>query len=101
MNAKTLAPILAALVASPLSASASPPQPATIAIDCAKPALPSQRAFARLTGIDNVSHAYDARARLMVRAQRACQGGARELQVVLELPPQAVRTSVTHAGGAL
>lgn len=82
MNAKVLAPILAALIASPLSAPASPPQPTTITIDCAQPALPSQRAFARLTGIDNAGQAYDARARLMVQAQRACQGGAALVQVV-------------------
>lgn len=82
MNASILAPILAALIASPLSAQASPPQPTTITIDCAKPALPSQRAFARLTGIDNADQAYDARARLMVRLQRACKGGAAQIRVV-------------------
>jgi hypothetical protein len=81
--ASLLAPIF--VLAAPVSpASASPPQPVEITIDCARPALPSQAAFARLAGIDNPGQAYAARARLMLRAQRACQPGVARLQVMLE-----------------
>ena len=88
MNASTLAKTLALALAAalPLSALASPPQPIEITVDCAHPALPSQREFARFTGIDNFGQAYDMRAKVMVRAQRACKRGAGQVRVVLELP---------------
>ena len=88
MNVPTLAKTLALALAAamPLSALASPPQPVGITIDCAAPALPSQQEFARFTGIDNFGQAYDMRAKVMVRARRACKRGADEVRVVLELP---------------
>ena len=70
------------------AASASPPEPATITIDCARPTLPSQQAIARLTGVDNFSQAYAVRARLMGDAKRACQS-AGKVQLVLGTAPEA------------
>jgi hypothetical protein len=74
----------------PAAATASPPEPVTITIDCARPALPSQQAIARLTGVDNFSQAYAVRARLMGDAKRACQS-ASKVRLVLDAAPEARR----------
>lgn len=82
--------ILVAAIAWPASGLAA--GPAVVTIDCQNPRLPGQRQVAGLLGIDNFSQAYDARAKLMVRASRACkQLGAETIQLVLQaemLPPQ-------------
>ena len=56
--------------------------PPPVAIDCARPALPSQRAIARLTGLDNFTQVYAERTRLMIDAQRACRPGVARVQLV-------------------
>lgn len=62
----------------------------SIVIDCAKPALPSQREVGEMTGQHNFSQVYATRARLMSEAHRACQreGVAR---VRLVMVPSAAR----------
>jgi len=99
MNVSTLAKTLALALAAtmPLSALASPPQPVEIVVDCAHPALPSQQEFARFTGIDNFGQAYAMRARVMIRAQRACKRGAGQVRVVLELPKREPVRALAHA----
>ncbi|HEY5852188.1 MAG TPA: hypothetical protein VIT62_15680 [Lysobacter sp.] len=62
-----------------------------ITIDCQRPLLPSQQAIARLTGLDNPGQAYAARTRLMIDTQRACQGNAVIVQLVLARPPSTQR----------
>lgn len=80
MKTTSLALILATL---PLSALAESPQPAGITIDCAHLTMPSQQAVARLTGIDNVTQAYDARTRLLVNVQRSCKQHGGTILLVL------------------
>lgn len=83
MNAWTLLLVFAAAL--PTAAAASPPQPVDVVIDCDRPALPTQRDVARLTGIDNFTQAYGMRGRLMAEAQRACQAeGVAKVQLVWE-----------------
>ncbi|KRD72484.1 hypothetical protein [Lysobacter sp. Root983] len=85
----TVLSLAAALALAVLPAAATPPQDATLLIDCARPALPDQQAVARLTGIDNLGQAYAVRARLMVDVGRACRrAGAQRVSIVLA--PQAV-----------
>ena len=48
-------------------------EPASVAIDCARPTLPSQRAIGELAGQQNVGQVYATRARVMAEVRRACQ----------------------------
>lgn len=102
MNASPLAKTLALLIAAalPLAAVASPPQPLEIILDCADPGLPPQQAFARFTGIDNFSQAYAARAKFMIRAQRACKRGAGQVRVVQGLPKRTPASALAQADTA-
>lgn len=45
----------------------------SVAIDCAKPAMLSQRVVAELVGQHNFSQVYATRTRLMAEVRRACQ----------------------------
>lgn len=80
MNPRILASILFAALL-PAAAAAQPPADA-LTVDCADPRPPSQRAVAEFTGIANFSHAYAARERLMLDAQRACKRGAAQVRLV-------------------
>ena len=83
MNLPTCTRILAfALAVLPACVLATPPRDAEVAIDCAHPALPSQRAVARLTGLDNFTQVYAERTRLMINAQRACTPGVARVRLV-------------------
>lgn len=58
-----------------------------IVIDCAHPALPSQRAVGAALAQSNSGQAYAARTRLMAEARRACQRGhAANVRLVREAP---------------
>jgi hypothetical protein len=57
-----------------------------IVINCARPALPKQQAFAQLAGIDNFSQAYAARAKAMVQTQHECQRGYSAVELVQVAP---------------
>lgn len=84
---------LAALL--PLAAGAETPAtqtapvevaPLQIIVQCARPALPNQQAFARLAGIDNFGQAYAARNKAMLQTQRECKQGASAVQLVQVAP---------------
>lgn len=57
-----------------------------IVIDCARPALPKQQAFAQLAGIANFSQAYAARAKAMLQSQHECQRGYSAVELVQVAP---------------
>lgn len=65
-----------------------------IVVDCAKPALPSQREVGEMTGQYNFSQIYATRARLMSEARRACQReGITRVRLVMAPPArEPVRT---------
>jgi hypothetical protein len=58
-----------------------------IVVDCAKPALPSQREVGEMTGQYNFGQVYATRARLMAEAHRACQRkGIAQVRLVMASP---------------
>ena len=90
MNVWTLMLAFAAVL--PATATASPPQPIDVTVDCDRPALPTQHDVSRLTGIDNFTQAYDTRVRLMAEAHRACQAdGVEKVLLVWERFPKPAR----------
>lgn len=90
MNASTSALILALALTAALPASATEPPAQTpgIAIDCARPALPSQEEASMLTGIENFGQTYAARNRLMQQGLRACKRGAKHVVIVSPSQPR-------------
>lgn len=91
--------LIAVAVASTPAAAEQPVAPATsVVIDCANPALPSQREVGELLGQDNFSQIYDSRRALMAEAHRAChRKGARYARLMREKParpaPEAPRVA--------
>lgn len=79
--------ILTLLAALPSAGAASPTQATDLRVDCAHPALPSQRAVAEFAGVANFSQAYALRERLMLDVQRACKRGAGQVRLVREVQP--------------
>jgi hypothetical protein len=68
-------------------ATEAPVGEASIVVDCAKPALPSQREVGETTGQYNFSQVYATRARLMSEARRACQReGVTRVRLVMAPP---------------
>jgi hypothetical protein len=60
---------------------------AALVIDCAKPALPSQREVGEMTGQYNFGQVYATRVRLMAEARRACQReGVTRVRLVMAPP---------------
>ncbi len=84
MKTRITALLLAAAL--PLGAQASPPQATILAIDCGRPALPTQGAVARFTGIENFGRLYVARTHLMIQVRRECHRGAGRVELVLQKP---------------
>lgn len=84
MNAPTpLLSLFAALL--PLAGIASPSQaPPALLLDCARPALPNQRAIAEFAGVASFSQTYALRERLMQDVRRACKRGAGQVRLVRE-----------------
>jgi hypothetical protein len=89
MNIRTrlaMLSLLASFGAATHAAEAPVAAPA-IVVDCAKPALPSQREVGEMTGQYNFSQVYATRARLMAEAHRACQRkGIAQVRLVMALP---------------
>lgn len=68
-------------------ATEAPASEPAIVVDCAKPALPSQREVGEMTGQYNFSQVYATRARLMAEARRACQRkGITRVRLVMAPP---------------
>jgi hypothetical protein len=87
MNTRTYLALLSLFgsfgVASVHATEATAGEPA-IVVDCAKPALPSQREVGEMTGQNNYSQVYATRARLMSEVRRACQReGITRVQLVM------------------
>lgn len=69
-----------------------------IVVDCARPALPSQREVGEMTGQYNFSQVYATRARLMAEARRACQReGVARVRLVTAAPRAARESARTVA----
>lgn len=90
MNTRTPLTLLALLASFGLATAHATEAPAGepgLVIDCAKPALPSQREVGELTGQDNFSQVYATRARLMAEAHRTCQReGITRVRLVMAPP---------------
>lgn len=81
-----LCPLVLCLFAAGTGASAAEVDTG-IVIDCAHPALPSQRAVGAALAQSNSGQAYAARTRLMAEARRVCQRGrAPNVRLVREAP---------------
>ena len=90
MNTRTHFAILSLLASfgfASVHATEAPAGEPSLVIDCAKPALPSQREVAEMTGQYNFSQVYATRARLMAEAHRACQReGIARVRLVMAPP---------------
>ena len=64
--------IVIAIASTPTVAEQASSPTASLVIDCAHPALPSQREVGELLGQDNFSQVYDSRRALMAETHRAC-----------------------------
>ena len=53
----------------------------SLAISCARPALPSQKKVAEVLHVSNFDQTYELRAQVMVVAARACKAGATQVLV--------------------
>lgn len=80
--------LLAAALAPSTSIAGEASAGVAIVIDCARPALPSQREVGQMLEQSNFSQVYASRARLMAEARRACQRArVAHVRVVREAPP--------------
>lgn len=80
---------LASLGIAPVHASEVSGRQSSVVIDCANPALPSQREVGEMTGQSNFGQVYATRARLMSEARRACQrDGISRVRLVMAAPAQ-------------
>lgn len=90
MNTSTrlvLLSLFAAFGITSANATDAPIGQANLVIDCAKPALPSQREVGEMTGQYNLGQVYATRARLMSEARRACQReGVTQVRLVMAPP---------------
>jgi hypothetical protein len=90
MNVRTCLVLLslsASFGAASIHATEAPVGETDIVVDCAKPALPSQREVGEMTGQYNFSQVYATRARLMAEAHRACQrDGVARVRLVMAPP---------------
>lgn len=90
MNTRTclaLLPLLISFGAASAHATETPAAEPAVVVDCAKPALPSQREVGEMTGQYNFSQVYATRARLMSEARRACQReGVTRVRLVVAPP---------------
>ncbi|KAF1710085.1 hypothetical protein CSC73_05210 [Pseudoxanthomonas sacheonensis] len=83
----TLLPLFASLGVASVHATEVPVGEADIVVDCARPALPSQREVGETTGQYNFSQVYATRARLMAEAHRACRReGVTRVRLVMAPP---------------
>lgn len=91
--------IAVAVVSSPPAAAGQPAAPAaSVVIDCANPALPSQREVGELLGQHNFSQVYDSRRALMAEAHHAChRKGARYARLTGEKPARPARGAPQEA----
>jgi hypothetical protein len=79
--------LLASFGFASVHATEAPAGEPSLVIDCAKPALPSQREVGEVTGQYNFSQVYATRARLMSEARRACQReGVTRVRLVMAPP---------------
>ncbi len=88
------AALLIAIAAAATPAFAADPVagPSEIVIDCANPALPSQREVGELLGQDNFSQIYNSRRTLMAEAHQACQrDGVRQARLTRAKPARPAR----------
>ncbi len=85
--------LIAIAIASTPAVAGQPVAPtASLVIDCANPALPSQREVGELLGQDNFSQVYDSRRALMAEAHRAChRAGVRYARLTRAKPARPVR----------
>ena len=90
MNTRTclaLLSLFASFGVASVHATEVPVGEASIVVDCAKPALPSQREVGEMTGQYNFSQVYATRTRLMAEARRACQReGVARVRLVMSSP---------------
>jgi hypothetical protein len=56
-------------------------QAESLAISCARPALPTQKKVAKVLQVSNFDETYDLRAQVMVVAARACKAGYAQVLV--------------------
>lgn len=92
--------LFASFGVAPVHAAEAPVGAPAIVVDCAKPALPSQREVGEMTGQHNFSQVYATRARLMAEARRACQReGITRVRLVIAPPARepARRVAQTNA----
>lgn len=92
-----LLPLLVSFGAASAHATEAPAGESAIVVDCAKPALPSQREVGEMTAQYNFSQVYATRARLMAKARRACQReGITRVRLVMAPPAREPVRSVAQ-----
>ena len=90
--------IVIAIASTPAVAEQAAAPTASLVIDCAHPALPSQREVGELLGQHNFSQVYDSRRALMAEARRAChRKGARYARLMGEKPARPTREAAREA----
>lgn len=84
--------IVIAIASTPAIAEQAAAPTASLVIDCAHPALPSQREVGELLGQDNFSQVYDSRRALMAETHRAChRAGVRYARLTRAKPARPAR----------
>jgi hypothetical protein len=104
MNTRTclaLLPLLGPVGVASVHAMEAPAGESAIVVDCAKPALPSQREVGEMTGQHNFSQVYATRARLMSEVRRACQRqGITRVRLVMAPPAREPARTVAQTNAS-